>query len=200
MCSVIGLTGGIASGKSTVAKMFSDLNIPVIDADVIAREVVEPGERSYQQIVEVFGKDILNSDESINRSKLGSIIFSNKEKREQLNQIVHPAVRKRMLEKKEAYIKQGEKCVVLDIPLLFESKLTSLVDQTLIVYVDEKIQLKRLMERNQLSEKEAMNRIKSQMPLEEKAQLADELINNNNSMEESKKQLFNLLKKWGIIE
>lgn len=200
MSLVIGLTGGIASGKSTVAKMLAALNIPVIDADVIAREVVEPGETSYQQVVEVFGEGILKEDGSINRPKLGSIIFSDEEKREQLNQIVHPAVRKRMLEKKEAYIQQGEKCIVLDIPLLFESKLTSLADRTLVVFADEETQLKRLMERNQLSEQEAMNRIQSQMSLKKKVKLADEIIDNNHSIEESNKQLLNLLKKWEVIE
>ncbi|GGP13332.1 dephospho-CoA kinase [Oceanobacillus neutriphilus] len=200
MSLVIGLTGGIASGKSTVAKMFVDLDIPVIDADVIAREVVEPGEEPYNQVVRAFGEEILNPDGSINRPKLGSIIFTNEEKREQLNQIVHPAVRKRMLKKKEDYIEQGEKCIVLDIPLLFESKLTSLADKTLVVFVDEKTQLKRLMERNKLSEQEALNRIESQMPLKEKAKLADELIDNNHTVEESKKQLLYLLKKWSVIE
>lgn len=200
MSLVIGLTGGIASGKSTVAKMFADLGIPVIDADIIAREVVEPGEEPYNRVVEVFGKEILSPDGSINRPKLGSIIFSNEDRREQLNQIVHPAVRARMLKKKEDYIEQGEKCVVLDIPLLFESKLTSLADQTLVVYVDAETQRKRLMERNQLTEQEAMDRIRSQMPLEEKAKLADELINNTRSIEESKKQLVDLLKKWNVIE
>ncbi|WP_339286020.1 dephospho-CoA kinase [Oceanobacillus sp. FSL K6-3682] len=200
MSLVIGLTGGIASGKSTVAKMFAELDIPVIDADVIAREVVEPGEEPYKRVVEVFGKEILNPDGSINRPKLGSIIFSNEDKRKQLNQIVHPAVRKQMLKKKEDYIEQGEKCVVLDIPLLFESKLTSLADQILVVFVNAKTQRKRLMERNQLTEQEAMDRIGSQMPLEEKAKLADELIDNNHTIEESKNQLLDLLRKWNIIE
>lgn len=200
MSLVIGLTGGIASGKSTVAKMFTALGIPVIDADVIAREVVEPGEASYKQVIEVFGKDILSPDGSIDRPKLGSIIFSDKEKRQQLNHIVHPAVRERMLTKKEAYIEQGEKCIVLDIPLLFEGKLSSLADKTLVVFVNESTQLKRLMERNQLHEQEAMNRIKSQMPLAEKAKLADEVIDNNHSVEESKRQLYDLLKKWEVME
>ncbi|GIO21712.1 dephospho-CoA kinase [Oceanobacillus sp. J11TS1] len=200
MSLVIGLTGGIASGKSTVAKMFAALDIPVIDADIIAREVVEPGEESYQKVVEVFGEEILKEDGSINRPKLGSIIFSDSEKRERLNQIVHPAVRKRVLEKKEYYIRQGEKCIVLDVPLLFESKLTSLVEKTLVVFVVKETQLKRLMERNQLSEQEAWDRIQSQMPLEEKVKLADELIDNNHSIEESKEQLLDLLKKWGVAD
>lgn len=105
-----------------------------------------------------------------------------------------------MLKKKEDYIEQGEKCVVLDIPLLFESKLTSLADQILVVFVNAKTQRKRLMERNQLTEQEAMDRIGSQMPLEEKAKLADELIDNNHTIEESKNQLLDLLRKWNIIE
>ncbi|MFD1067424.1 dephospho-CoA kinase [Oceanobacillus locisalsi] len=200
MSLVIGLTGGIASGKSTISQMFTASDIPVIDADVIAREVVEPGEASYQQVVDLFGEDIVRADGTIDRPKLGSIVFSNEEKREQLNQIVHPAVRKRMLKKKEDYINQGEKCVVLDIPLLFESKLTSLADKTLVVFVDENTQLKRLMERNQLSEQEAMDRITSQMALAEKARLADAVIDNNGTIEASKAQFTDLLKKWEVIK
>lgn len=198
MSFVIGLTGGIASGKSTVANMFKELTIPVIDADVIAREVVEPGQAAYQQVVKTFGEEILKNDGTIDRPKLGAIIFADQEKREQLNQIVHPAVRKRMLEKKRYYQEQGEKCIVLDIPLLFESNLTSLVDQTLVVFVDEETQMKRLMERNQLTEKEARERIQSQLPLKEKVRLADKYIDNNQTIENTKEQLYDVLDKWNV--
>lgn len=194
----IGLTGGIASGKSTVSNMLTDMGIPVIDADLIARKVVEPGEEAYKKIVETFGKDILHPNLSIDRVKLGSIIFNDENKRLILNQIVHPAVRQKMLADREDYIAHGEKTVILDIPLLFESKLTKIVDRTILVYVDREIQLKRLMERNNFSKEEAEARINSQMPLVEKVQMADEVLNNNGDINETKKQLVQLLHSWDI--
>ncbi|GAB6415743.1 dephospho-CoA kinase [Bacillus luti] len=199
MTVVIGLTGGIASGKSTVSEMFRELSIPVIDADVIAREVVEQGKPAYNKIVEVFGAEVLQQDGELDRPKLGSIVFYNEEKRLQLNKIVHPAVREEMNTQKEMYIKKGVQAVVLDIPLLFESKLTSLVDRVLVVAVTPKTQLERLMKRNNFSEEEAKARIQSQMPLEEKVKNADEVINNDGTIMETKTQLQGILKEWNII-
>ncbi|MCM3002767.1 dephospho-CoA kinase [Priestia koreensis] len=193
MALVIGLTGGIASGKSTVSNMLKEMNIPVIDADVIAREVVEPGEKAYEQIVEAFGEEILAADKTLNRVKLGSMIFADEQKRTTLNGIVHPAVRQSMLSQKETLIEANEPIIVLDIPLLFESNLTHLVDKVLLVYVDESVQLERLIKRNDLSEQEATNRIASQMKLIEKVPLADAVINNNGSVEETKQQLLSVL-------
>ncbi len=197
---VIGLTGSIATGKSTVASMFMDLGIPVIDADRIAREVVEPGEEAYKKVVEAFGEEILLEDRSLNRPKLGRIVFSDEEKRNQLNSIVHPAIRKRMLEKRDAYLKKGERCVVLDIPLLFESKLEHFVDKIIVVFVDENVQLKRLLDRNQLTKEEALQRIRSQMPVKDKLELADAAIDNNGTIEHSFKQLKEILQKWDVLE
>lgn len=197
---VIGLTGSIATGKSTVASMFMDLGIPVIDADRIAREVVEPGEEAYKKVVETFGEEILLEDRSLNRPKLGRIVFSDEEKRNQLNSIVHPAIRKRMLEKRDAYLKKGERCVVLDIPLLFESKLEHFVDKIIVVFVDENVQLKRLLDRNQLTKEEALQRIRSQMPVKDKLELADAAIDNNGTIEHSFKQLKEILQKWDVLE
>lgn len=199
MSIVVGLTGGIASGKSTVSSILIEKGITVIDADIEARLAVEMGEEAYNEIVRHFGDEVLLADRSIDRGKLGSIIFHNQEKRFILNNIVHPAVRKRMIVKKEKAIANGKKLIIMDIPLLFESKLTSLVDRTLLVYVDETIQLERLMKRNQLSKEDAIARIRSQMPLKEKIQLADAVINNNGTIEETKKQLVDILKKWNAI-
>lgn len=199
MTCAIGLTGSIASGKSTVSLMFDEFNIPVIDADKIARQVVEPDEPAYKEIVETFGEDMLRKDRTIDRKKLGEVVFANKEKLNKLNAIVHPAIRKRMIEKRDAYIKAGEKCVVLDIPLLFENKLQHLVDRTVLVYVDESVQLERLMKRDHFTEIEAKQRINSQLSLKEKAKLADVIIDNNGSKHESFVQLERLLKEWGII-
>src|SRR5690625_3642877 len=122
MALIIGLTGSIASGKSTISSMFSEFNIPVVDADKIAREVVQPGEKAYIEIVKAFGDKILKEDLTIDRKKLGSIIFADDDKRHQLNSIIHPAIRETMTFQKDQYIQSGEKCIVLDIPLLFESK------------------------------------------------------------------------------
>lgn len=199
MTCVIGLTGSIASGKSTVSLMFDEFNIPVIDADKLARQVVEPDEPAYEEIVETFGEDMLRKDRTIDRKKLGEVVFANKEKLNKLNKIVHPAIRKRMIEKRDAYIKAGEKCVVLDIPLLFENKLQHLVDRTVLVYVDESVQLERLMKRDHFTEDEAKQRINSQLSLKEKAKLADVIIDNNGSKHESFVQLEQLLREWRVI-
>ncbi|KIQ93428.1 Dephospho-CoA kinase [Anoxybacillus thermarum] len=195
----IGLTGGIASGKSTVAAMFRDLHIPVIDADEIAHRVTAINGEAYKPIVETFGHDVLDANGAIDRRKLGAIVFDNEQKRKQLNAIVHPLVRKHMLQQKEQYAKQKEKAVVLDIPLLFESKLEHLVDRILVVYVDEQTQLHRLCERNGFSVEEARARMKAQMPLEEKRKKADAVIDNNGTIEETKRQLYACLVRWGVL-
>ncbi|KPB05448.1 dephospho-CoA kinase [Bacillus sp. CHD6a] len=195
---IIGLTGGIASGKSTVANMLREKNIPIVDADVVAREVVEIGTDTYMKLVNEFGKDILNNDKTLNRPKLGSIIFQNETKRQKLNNIMHPSIRTSMKEKTKHYIEEGHDVVVMDIPLLFESNLTHLVDKTLLVYVTEKTQLKRLMERNDLTEKEATDRIHSQMPLTEKVKLSHAVIDNNGTIAKTKLQLNQILEQWHI--
>ncbi|KMJ57003.1 dephospho-CoA kinase [Bacillus sp. LL01] len=195
---IIGLTGGIASGKSTVANMLRDKNIPIVDADVVAREVVEIGTDTYKELIKEFGEEILNDDKTLNRPKLGSIIFQDQEKRKKLNSIMHPSIRASMKEKTKKYIEEGHKVVVMDIPLLFESNLTNLVDKTLLVFVTEKTQLKRLMERNDLSEKEATDRIQSQMPLAEKVKLSHAVIDNNGSLTKTEQQLNEILDEWQV--
>lgn len=196
MTVVIGLTGGIASGKSTVSNMVKKLGITVVDADEISRDVVEIGKPAYNQIVDVFGADILQQDHTLDREKLGALIFSNQKRREQLNKIVHPEVRKEMLRQVKKEKKQGSRAVVLDIPLLFESKLTYMVDKTLLVYVDEQTQLERLMQRNGYAKAEAKLRIQSQLPLKDKRKLADEIIDNNGTIENTQTQVEVVLKKW----
>ncbi len=198
MSIVIGLTGSIASGKSTISQMFGDFNIPVVDADLISREVVEPGQLAYQKIIEAFGQEVLQEDLTIDRKKLGQIVFAETDKRKQLNAIVHPEVRKEMIRKREQ-LKKEYKAVVLDIPLLFESNLEDYADRTLVVFVDEKTQLNRLMERDESQLEEAEQRIASQIPVKKKAEMADAVIDNNGSVEESFKQLKAILKQWEII-
>lgn len=199
MTLVIGLTGSIASGKSTVSKMFSDLNLPVIDADQISRDVVEPGEPAYKQIVNVFGQEVLHEDGKLNRKKLGKVIFSNEDNRKRLNEIVHPEVRREMVLQRDRYKNEDTPAVVLDIPLLFESQLMDYVERTLVVYVDESTQLERLMERDRSASEDALERIKSQMPVSKKAELADAVIDNNGTVEESFQQLKDILHRWDIV-
>lgn len=198
MTLAIGLTGGIASGKSTVASMFKEKNIPVIDADLIARRVVEAGEPAYLLVAETFGPSILKEDGSIDREQLGMIVFQNETERKKLNNIVHPAVRKEMLKQKEDAELRNEPAIVLDIPLLFESKLAYLADLTLVVYVEPHVQLKRLMKRNHFTKEEAQWRIQSQLPLQEKKNMADEVIDNNGSLEQTEIQFQKLMKKWNL--
>ncbi|MBM4762521.1 dephospho-CoA kinase [Bacillus sp. B15-48] len=198
MSLIIGLTGGIASGKSTVSQMLTEMGITVIDADVESRLAVEKGEKAYNDIVRYFGKDILDENGVINRAKLGAIIFNDEEKRLVLNSIVHPAVRERMEEKKEQAIQKGEKVVVLDIPLLIEGENQYSVDKILLIYVDEEMQLRRLMERNHFSVEEARSRINSQMPLKEKVKHADKVIDNNGTIEETAEQVKKIVSSWGI--
>ncbi len=199
MTLVSGLTGSIATGKSTVSNMLRELGIPIVDADQIAREVVKPGEVAYEKIVKTFGDAIVQSDGLIDRKKLGAIVFSNDEQRKKLNAIVHPEVRKKMIMQREYYKEQGYKAVILDIPLLFESGLTDYVEKTLVIYVEESTQLKRLMKRDNSTKEEALQRMQSQYPIKDKIKLADAVINNNGSLDETREQLLALLKKWNVI-
>lgn len=196
---IIGLTGGIASGKSTVSKMLNEVGIPVVDADITAREVVEKGEPALGEIIELFGTEILNTEGSLDRKKLGAIVFNDEKKRLTLNDIVHPAIRKRMLEKVEQLKQQGYETIVMDIPLLFESKLTYMVEKIIVVYVDLDLQKERLQKRDQFSEDEALARISAQMSLREKIELADEVIHNHGSIDETKQQLLTILRKWNCL-
>ncbi|MGG0027244.1 dephospho-CoA kinase [Bacillus safensis subsp. osmophilus] len=196
MTLVIGLTGGIASGKSTVSQMIKEQGIRVVDADVIAKEAVAKGTPALQQIVQTFGEDVLLPNGELNRQQLGAIIFSDEEKRKQLNAIVHPEVRKEMLKQRDEGVAQQETFVVLDIPLLFESQLESLVDRIIVVYTTPELQLSRLMNRNDLSEEEALNRIHSQQSLEEKCKKADRVVENTQDLAFIRKQLQNILNEW----
>lgn len=199
MTLIIGLTGSIGTGKSLISNQFRKLNIPVVDADLIAREVVEPGQAAYNKIVKTFGKDILQDDDTLDRKALGNIVFNDQEKRKKLNAIIHPAIRKEMLKQRDEYVQQGELCVVLDIPLLYESGLTHYVDKVIVVFVEPEVQVKRIISRDNSTEEEARSRINSQIPVADKVNKADAVIDNNGSKEESYKQLEDILKQWGII-
>ena len=196
---IIGLTGSIASGKSTVAKMLESYHLPIVDADLVARQVVEPGTETLQKIAGAFGQDVIKEDGTMDREKVGAIIFHDPSQRKVLNDIIHPAIRAEMLRQRDEYIVRGAEHVVMDIPLLFESKLQHFVDKILVVSVTEDIQLARLMARNQLDEKEARARIASQLPMSVKEQGADAVIYNNTNIEATANQLQTILKGWAVI-
>lgn len=193
---IIGLTGSIASGKSTVSKMLKKKGFPIVDADEIARLVVEPGSTVLLEISRAFGQAVLYADGSLNREKLGERIFGNVEERQKLNSIIHPAIRQEMLRQKEQWISTGSNTVIMDIPLLFESKLQSFVDKIIVVSVSPEIQKERLIARNVLSEEEADARIRSQLPIEEKELSADAVLRNNGTVEETESQLTEVLSRW----
>ena len=196
MKKIIGLTGGIASGKSTVSNWLISQGYPVVDADIAARRVVEPGMPALREITEAFGRDILLEDGTLDRKKLGAIIFSDEEKRQTLNAIVHPAVREWMRQETEHAFSEGASVVIMDIPLLFESKLTHMVEETVLVYVSMETQLKRLMDRDGYSEADALARIHAQMPIDDKRKLADYIIDNNGPVSETIEQVKEIMKQF----
>ncbi|EKZ0313398.1 dephospho-CoA kinase [Listeria monocytogenes] len=196
MGKTIGLTGSVATGKSTVSNMIQQAGIPLVDADIAARKVVEPGTEGLKEIVAYFGEEILLADGTLDRAKLGEIIFKDKEKREKLNEITHPRVKDYMLEARERFFRAGEELVFFDIPLLFESHLESLVDQIVVVWTTPETELKRLIERNNLTKEDALRRIESQMGIDEKARKADFVIDNNESLEKTQKQVYTFIERF----
>jgi dephospho-CoA kinase len=194
---IVGLTGGIASGKSTVSRMLGELGSVIIDADVAARHVVAPGSDGLARIVEEFGKDVLLADGTLNRKLLGRIIFGDHEARRRLDSITHPLIYRHMAQELDRAIKAGASVIILDIPLLFETGLfLDTIDESVVVYVRPEVQLERLMARDGLREEEARQRIRAQLPLEEKARRAEHVIDNSGSLEETRRQVVRLWQKW----
>ncbi|KAJ1674444.1 Dephospho-CoA kinase [Spiromyces aspiralis] len=194
---IIGLTGGIATGKSTVSKYFREGGIPVIDADQIAREILQPGERPYRKVVEHFGREILQPDGvQIDRQKLGAIIFNDPEKRRALNGITHPAVRRRMLTQILKYYISGYRACVLDVPLLIESRLDKYCSKIVVVDCDRDTQVQRLMARDGISYENAQSRINAQLPMEEKKRYATRVIDNNEDKTRTAQQVEEVIKNW----
>lgn len=196
---IIGLTGGIASGKSTVSEIFKEYGFPVIDADLGAREVVKKGSKGLQRIRAYFGEKVLFPDGTLNRSELGKEVFSDETKREALNQMLAQDIREWIEQQTKQALEEGVPLVVLDIPLLFEAGYDQKTDKTMVVFVDEDIQLERLIQRNGMTREEALNRIHAQMPLKEKMTRADYLIDNNGTIKETKKQVEDWLQKQGFL-
>lgn len=199
MPKVIGLTGGIASGKSTVSELLSVFGFKVVDADKAAREAVKKGSKGLAQVREVFGDEAIDENGEMNRRYMGDLVFNHPEKRLELNAIIHPIVRDIMEEEKQEYLKQGYN-VIMDIPLLFENELVNTVDEVWVVYTSESIQMDRLMQRNNLSLEDAKARVYSQISIDKKSRMADHVIDNLGDKLELKQNLERLLEEEGYIE
>ncbi len=191
---IVGLTGGIATGKSTVSKFFIDEGIPVIDTDLIARNLLSKGTKTYYEVIQFFSNEILLTNKEINRKKLGRVIFTNPKKRKKLNEIVHPKVRDEVNEQIKKYEEKGHPIIVIDVPLLFETKYQEVVDKTIVVYAKEIKQLERLASRDNISVEYAKMKIDAQMPLSEKVERADYVIDNSFSILQTKRDFLRVLK------
>lgn len=193
MTLVIGLTGGIASGKSTISSILKAVGWPVIDADLIARQIVMPGSKGLEQIVNRFGLQMLNSDGMLDRKKLGKTVFDDPKKLSDLDKIEHPLIQEAIDSQLDEFKKQHLPVVVLDVPLLFETGMDEECDLTVLAVVDQATQLKRLMKRDQISKMDAVKKISSQMSLKEKMQRADVIIDNNGTLEQTRSQVAELV-------
>ncbi|EDV92870.1 dephospho-CoA kinase domain-containing protein [Drosophila grimshawi] len=211
---IVAVTGGIATGKSTVTKIFERHGIPVIDADKIAREIVEPGQPCWQKIRDVFGDEVLLPSKELNRAVLGRLIFEDKELRGKLNQITHPVIHRTIFWSVFKHFMSGHAWIVLDLPLLFETGiLMDFIHKIVTVTCDSEKQMQRLLARNELSESEAQHRVDSQMPLEKKCEKSHFVVDNNgseaeteaaamriyNMMQESNQHWYNRFSILGVI-
>lgn len=198
MAFILGVTGGIATGKSTVVAVFREAGIPIVDGDLIAREIVEPGQPALTALVQAFGTEILDGDR-LNRKKLGAIVFQDSAKRRVMDRLLDRYLRGAITEQIKAAAKSAP-LVVADIPLLYEADYAQYMDQVAVVYLPQEVQLARLMQRDNLSEETALKRIESQLPNEEKRQKADFIFDNQGSREETKQQVWDWLAQKGFAQ
>lgn len=192
---LVGLTGGIASGKSTVAKILESLGAAIVNADTLSREVVEPGREAWQEIVAAFGAEVLQPDQGLDRQKLRTIIFNNPEARRKIESIIHPRVRALAEQKIRDHTAAAYDVVVYEVPLLFEGNLHEWLRPVILVACDVDTQLQRLQQRDGLDRAQAQKHIDAQMSLTEKRRLADYVIENNGSLDELNRQVAAVLEK-----
>ncbi|HHT51439.1 MAG TPA: dephospho-CoA kinase [Eubacteriaceae bacterium] len=186
---IIGLTGGIASGKTTASNILRSFGATIIDADHLARKVVKKGEPALDKLVAAFGEAILTNDGELNRKKLGEIVFNDNKKLEKLNDILHPLINSLAIKLFQKERNKGKDKIVYDSPLLIEKNLIHMVDKVWLIYLDEKSQLRRLMERDNYTKVQALKRINSQMPIKDKIRFADVLIDNSGSISDLEEKL-----------
>ena len=191
----MGLTGGIATGKSAAAAILRRLGVPVIDADELARDVVRPGQEAWKEIVDIFGPSVLRGDRTLDRKKLRKIVFDDPAARKQLEAIVHPKVRALAEERIRDLEARGHEIIVYEVPLLFEGQLQLWLRPVILVACNLTTQKKRLKERDGLSDEEARQHLDAQMSLEEKRRLADYVIENNDTLEKLEQQVKTVLNK-----
>ena len=195
----IGLTGGLASGKSTVSNLLKRQGVPVIDADEIAHQALRPGTGPYQKVLSHFGKTILAADQSIDRKKLGALVFNQKDELLYLESVIHPYVQEQVLIHKEQALARGHGIAVYDVPLLFEKNLMPQFDRIVVVGTKEETQIQRVLKRNQWSREEALARLRNQLPIEDKIARADDVIWNEGSLEELELQTNQWLQKIRLM-
>ncbi|TAJ22762.1 MAG: dephospho-CoA kinase [Nitrospirae bacterium] len=194
---LVGLTGGLATGKSTVARLFQDCGARVIHADDLARQAVQPGKPAWKDIVRTFGTGVIHADRSLNRDALAKIVFRNPTKLRRLNAIVHPRVaREQARLTKTIAAKHPQAVVVYDVPLLFEAGVDKRVDKILVVTADRQTQIQRLIARNGLTRTEALRRIRAQMPLSRKIPLADVVLDGTLPLAQLRREIGRMYRAW----
>ncbi len=196
---VVGLTGGIASGKSTVSGVFRDAGIPVICADDLAHEVVKPGSAALDEIQRTFGGEFLDSRGNLDRAAMANLVFQDTYKRKALERIIHPRVAEEQAKILLDLGNQGHKIAIVDVPLLYEAGLEESFDIVLVAYVPADVQIKRLMARDKISEEQARSRLDAQLDIDEKKKLADLVIDNSGSLEHTREQVLNIIEKLSLL-
>jgi len=187
---LLGVTGGIASGKSTVARMLEQLGAPLIDFDALSRLVVEPGKPAWEEIVAYFGEQILLADKTLDRKKLAQIVFRDSEKRKKLESFIHPKILEEFIRLAKEYTAKDPSLIIQAIvPLLYEVNLQPLFHKVLLVYIPEEMQIERLIKRDKISREMAVNILRAQLPIEEKKSLADFIVDNSGSLEKTRRQV-----------
>jgi dephospho-CoA kinase len=186
---VVGLTGGIGSGKSTVARMLAERGAAVVDADALAREVVAPGEPALEAIRQRFGDGVIAPDGTLDRKALGAIVFADGDARRDLEAITHPRIAERAQERLEAHRKAGAKVVVYEAALIVEKRLYTWMDGLIVVAASPETQIRRVMDRDGVSESEARRRLDAQLPLSEKVAVADWVVDNDGPLEETAREV-----------
>lgn len=192
----VALTGGIACGKTTVANMLRDLGASVVDADAISRALTAPGGTALPAICEAFGDTVFHADGTLHRAKLADIVFADEAQRERLNALMHPIIRQKMAQEAEECRKRGADIVVLDVPLLFESHMQDMADIVACVRVPQAVQVSRLKDRDGMTREQAIARIQSQMPLDQKAALSDVVIDTHRPLAAVQQTVSELYQGW----